>query len=177
MGWLEKFGRFRAKKRHYIWDGVRRQLREYKTKDDEHHYINIHLIKIHNYGIKKYNCILMITFFEIQGQSTNTLILKLKASSSRERDSWIRVLNNDNDNNSNDNMDDENELIDDNNNNNNNVDRNYEEYRHLRMTNRLKWSSLFKSLKSTSSYIQNFREFITKQSKLQKCHKRKLKEN
>merc|ERR1712244_170443 len=33
-GWLSKIGTFRSKKRHFVWDGVRRQLREYKLQSD-----------------------------------------------------------------------------------------------------------------------------------------------
>eukprot|EP01084_Bolivina_argentea_P300675 518531_1 len=42
------------------------------------------------------------------------------------------------------------------------------------MTNRLKWSTLFISVKSTSIFIKTFREFILKQNKLERCHKTQI---
>eukprot|EP01083_Nonionella_stella_P175950 614323_1 len=160
MGFLEKFCTFRCKKRHYIWDGVTRQLREYKNKGDS---ASLYRYSFHKHTQIKPNhsdeCVLMITL------SANN-ILKLKAASARERDSWIRVMSDislshfepltattmssspSSYNNS------------------------YEEYRHLRMINRLKWSSLIKSVGSTQcNTIALFRDFIMTQNKLSSFRK------
>ena len=170
MGWLEKFGRFRSNKRYYIWDGVRRQLREYNTKGD--------IVSLYKYpfnqntkinGDKNDDCVLSITFYEPQYH-----ILKLKAANYRDRDSWIRVLNNNKKEVINY-VSNEDYIIQQNNNNKDKtVDNNYEEYRHLRMINRLKWSTLFTSLKATHKKVQIFRQFIISQNKLQRCSRREI---
>eukprot|EP01084_Bolivina_argentea_P310111 536516_1 len=85
MGWLQKISKFRSKRRHYIWDGVTKQLREYKNKGDTN--------AIHKYTFNNYiylNECLDNKIFEIIFNDNK--ILKLKAISKREKDSWLRVL-------------------------------------------------------------------------------------
>ena len=90
MGWLDKLARFRSKTRHFVWDGVRRQLREYKARGD--------LAPLHKYSFSadtqvlaspRDECVLRIS---LPGRDSHTHLLRLRAGSSRERNAWLRVM-------------------------------------------------------------------------------------
>lgn len=172
QGWLEKCGRFIDKNRYFIWDGVRRQLREYKTKEDIHHRQPC----IYKYPMDAHSIITSIDddcielSFCDHGKSHT---LRLKAKHKRDRDAWMRVLHKDlkgtfkEEDNEHKEEDVQNTFTDI------HLQSNeaYEDFRRLRMKYRLKWSVVFATLSTMNAYIVSFRELILEQSNLSRCHR------
>jgi len=169
MGWLDKVSRFRSRRRFWIWDGVGRQLREYRQRGDS--------VPLCKYAFSKEtkvtpspteHCVL---FIRSRGQT-----LTLKAASKRERSGWLRVLKqgHEDDDGGKEDVANDAETGDQDNGPTDcqmSGEEQYEQFRHFRMTNRLKWSLLFGTMRPDDA-IHEFRTFVAEQCSMRSAASR-----